>query len=135
TIRNLHILSSGTLPSQPADLLASDKMRDLLQQAELEYDVIILDSPPILTVADASILSTLVDMVLIVVAAGSTRLEELERSVEIIETVGGKTPKYVLNRFDHRRAYGISYLRSGYGFYTENNKKRGSAETAPGYRS
>ena len=128
-LRNLHVLSSGSLSSNPAELIASDKMRDLVQQAELEYDVIIIDSPPILTVADASIVSTFVDFVLIVVSAGSTRMEELERSVEIIESVGGKIPKHVLNRFDQQQAYGISYARSGYGYYgyADVKKRKGTA--------
>jgi tyrosine-protein kinase Etk/Wzc len=122
-LRNLHVLCSGTPSSNPAELIASDKMRDLVQQAELEYDVIVLDSPPVLTVADASIVSTFVDIVLLVVSAGTTRMEELERSVEVIENVGGKMPKYLLNRFDQQRAYGISYARSGYGYYGYRNGK------------
>jgi len=127
TLRNLHVLTGGAISPNAAELIASEGMRDFVQQAELEYDVVILDSGPTLTVADPSVLATYVDIVLLVVSAGSTRLEELERSVEIIESVGGKMPKYILNRFDQQRAYGISYTRSGYGYHgywDANDRKR-----------
>lgn len=124
SIRNLHMLAAGQYATNPSELISAEKMRDLVQQAELEYDVIIIDSPPILTVADASIMSTYCDCVLIVVAAGATRMEELERSVEIIEGVGGKIPKYVMNKFDQQRAYGMSYARSGYGYYGDTRNGR-----------
>ncbi len=115
--KHLHVLSAGTLPKNPSELLGSDKMRDLLDQAKIEYDVIVMDSPPILTVADASVLSTIADCPIIVAASGSTRMEELERSVEMISAVSAGMPRFVLNKFDQQRAYGISYARAGYGYY------------------
>ncbi len=121
---HLHILCSGSSVAYPAELLSSDQMKDLLEQAKIEYDVIILDSAPILSVADASILSTLVDCTIVVVAAGRTRMEELERSLEIVSAVSPAMPKCVLNMFDQQRAYGISYKRSGYGYYGDANGRR-----------
>ncbi len=115
TLRNLHILTAGTLPQNPAELVASEKMKEVLQQAEIEYDIVMVDAPPVLSVADASVLATYVDCTVLVIAAGSTRMEELERSVDAIQRFTTKTPKHVLNKFDQRRAYGISYRRSGYG--------------------
>jgi len=117
-LRNLHILTAGTLPTNPAELVASEKMKEVIQQAEIEYDIVLLDTPPILAVSDAAVLSTYADCAVLVIAAGVTRMEELERSVETIQRFTTKTPKYVLNKFDQRRAYGISYRRSGYGSET-----------------
>ncbi|MEO8167034.1 MAG: polysaccharide biosynthesis tyrosine autokinase [bacterium] len=124
--KHLHVLSAGTLPKNPSELLGSDKMRDLIEQAKIEYDVIVMDSPPVLTVADASILSTIADCPILVAAAGSTRMEELERSVEMISAVSEGMPRFVLNKFDQQRAYGISYARAGYGYYGigPSNEKR-----------
>jgi capsular exopolysaccharide synthesis family protein len=124
TQSHLHVLCAGTLPSNPTELLNSARMRDLIEQARLEYDVIILDSPPVLSVADASILSTLADCSMLVTAAGITRMEELERSLEIIGAVSSGVPKYVLNKFDERRAYGVSYARSGYAYYGEQSLRK-----------
>lgn len=122
--RNLHILCAGAVPHNPAELLSSDRMKELMEQAKVEYDVIVLDSPPALTVADASILSTFVDCPIVVVAAGQTRTEELERTVDIIGSVSAAVPRHVLNKFDQRTAYGISYHRSGYGAYAHHTPGR-----------
>lgn len=124
TQSHLHILCAGTLPNNPTELLNSERMRDLVEQARLEYDVIIFDSPPVLSVADASILSTLADCSIVATAAGITRMEELERSLQIIGAVSSAVPKYVLNKFDERRAYGVSYARSGYDYYGERAKRK-----------
>jgi tyrosine-protein kinase Etk/Wzc len=117
TQKHLHVLCAGSLTTNPSELLGSDRMRDLIEQAKIEYDVIVMDSPPLLAVADASILSTMADCTIVVIGAGSTRMEELERSLEVLSSVGAGIPKYVLNKFDQRRAYGVSYTRSGYGYY------------------
>lgn len=124
TQSHLHVLCAGPLPSNPTELLNSELMRDLIEQARVEYDVIIFDSPPVLSVADASILSTLADCSIVVTAAGITRMEELERSVEMIQAVSSSVPKYVLNKFDERRAYGISYARSGYAYYGQHPSQK-----------
>lgn len=115
--KHLHVFGAGLVPKNPSELLGSDKMRDLLEQAKIKYDAIIMDSPPVLMFADASVLSTIADCPIIVVAAGSTRMEELERSVEMISAVSTGIPKFVLNKFNQQRAYGISYARAGYGYY------------------
>ncbi|MBI5470758.1 MAG: polysaccharide biosynthesis tyrosine autokinase [Ignavibacteriae bacterium] len=125
---HLHILCSGSAIAHPAELLSSDQMKDLLEQAKVEYDVIVLDSPPILSVADASILSTCVDCTIMVVAAGVTRMEELERSIEMFGAVSSSLPKFVLNMFDQQRAYGISYKRSGYSYYGDAKRKKRRSE-------
>ncbi len=125
--RQLHILCAGASPTNPAELLSSSSMRELLEQARLEYDVILLDTPPILSVADASVLSSYVDGQVMVIAAGQTRMEELERSIDILSGVSSVMPKFILNKFDQLHAYGISYIRSGYGYYgdTEAKPRRG----------
>jgi tyrosine-protein kinase Etk/Wzc len=124
TQRQLHVLCAGAIPHNPAELLSSTNMQDLLEQARLEYDAILLDTPPILAVADASVVSTFVDCQIVVIAAGQTRMEELERSIDILTGVSSVMPKFVLNKFDQLHAYGISYTRSGYGYYGSNDPDR-----------
>jgi len=70
-VRGLFVLLCGPLPVNPAELLSSDRMRALLQEAATEYTFVILDSPPLLNVADARILASAVDTTILVVKAGT----------------------------------------------------------------
>lgn len=86
-IPGFHILTSGSHPPNPVDMLESNKMKKLLSWAKSKYDVIIIDSPPVLSVTDASVLSKQVDGVVMVVGAYVTKKEELKRAKKILEMV------------------------------------------------
>ncbi|MFN0157970.1 MAG: GumC family protein [Bacteroidota bacterium] len=130
-VKNLDVICSGALSPNPAEILGSREMRGFIEQAQREYDIILLDASPVLAATDASILSTNVDGVVIVTASGTTRVADVERTIEMIEGVGGKILGYVLNKLDLQRAYGISYGKRGYGYYgyayqsSETNGKAG----------
>ncbi len=96
-VRNLDILTSGIIPPNPSELIGSNKNKNLLESLKEEYDVIILDSPPLLAVTDAQILTTISDGTIIVVKHGSTKKDELERSKELLEKVQGNILGVVLN--------------------------------------
>jgi tyrosine-protein kinase Etk/Wzc len=117
-VQNLRVLSSGTIPPNPAELLGSADMRFLVeQQLKERYEIVLFDSSPVLAVTDASVLSTLVDCVIIVVSAGATTVASLERAVESLRVVGVDPHGVVLNNFSLEKAYGVLHARSGYGYY------------------
>ena len=92
-------------------------MRDLLGTLRAEYDVVILDAPPILPVADAAILATEVDGVLLLARYGSTSRDQLRQAVSRIDSVGGRLIGTILNRAPRSTLgrYGYGY---GYGYGT-----------------
>jgi len=118
-VDNLDLICCGTIPPNPSETLGSQKMKEFLQDLRKHYDVLLFDSPPVLAVTDPAILATLVDAVIVVVSSGQTRLDSLERSIDIIQDVRAKPLGLVLNNFDLRLAYGgyYKYYRNKYYSY------------------
>jgi polysaccharide biosynthesis transport protein len=83
----LHVMPAGPIPPYPAELLSSDNMARLLNIWKSKYDMVILDSPPILPVTDSVILSSVVDSVLLIARHQKTSLASLERSYQMLEAV------------------------------------------------
>ena len=99
----LDILTAGIVPPNPSEMLSSKAMSDLLDKLDKEYDVIIIDSPPIKAVTDAQILSRIVDGVVLVVRSGFSKKEAVLETKSEIEKVGGKIIGTVLNRAEGTR--------------------------------
>lgn len=93
----LWVLPSGPIPPNPSELLGSKGMNTLLEQAKDEYDVIILDTPPVLAVTDAQVLANLADGVVLVVSSGKTETEAAKKSKELLESAKAKILGVVLN--------------------------------------
>lgn len=96
-VDNLDILSSGPIPPNPSELLASKRMQEILTQAKQLYDFVIFDTPPTLAVTDAKILANIVDGSMFVVRSGVTHVEEAERSVKAIQDAKAKFLGVILN--------------------------------------
>ncbi|MED3725778.1 CpsD/CapB family tyrosine-protein kinase [Priestia filamentosa] len=94
---NLWILTSGPIPPNPSELLGSRNMIALLEKAKNEYDIIILDSPPVLAVTDAQILSNLTDGVVLVVSSGKTPIDSAKKAKDQLESVKAKILGVILN--------------------------------------
>jgi len=94
---NLFILPAGTPPPNPAELLASAQMLQVLQELREQYDHIVIDSPPTLSVTDAVVLSTRADAVVLVIRSGQTTKPALRRSREILAQVGARVSGVLLN--------------------------------------
>lgn len=106
TNKNLTVLTSGTIPPNPAEMLASKVMSDFLEESRKHYDYIILDTSPLQAVTDAQILSTKADGTLIVVKANDTKKEDVVASVDMIKKVNGKIMGIVLNGVkDNKKKY------------------------------
>jgi capsular exopolysaccharide synthesis family protein len=93
----LDVLTAGLLPPNPAEVLTSVSMRRFLAEVGSQYDLVIIDSPPVLSVADASLLAPAVDGVVVVVDSVNTRRSQLIRSVKEIENAGGRIVGMILN--------------------------------------
>ena len=83
----LCVLTSGPVPPNPSELLSSRQMRDLLQTLYKQFEVIVLDAPPLLSVTDAAIVAKVTGGAIIVVRSGKTRREQLVRAIDALRTV------------------------------------------------
>jgi polysaccharide biosynthesis transport protein len=97
---NLYILPAGTPPPNPAELLASTNMRDVLAQLREQYDHIVVDTPPSLSVTDAVVLSPRADAVVLVIRSGQTTKQALRRARDILAQVNAKVIGVLLNAVD-----------------------------------
>jgi capsular exopolysaccharide synthesis family protein len=113
-VPNLDVIPSGPVPPNPAELLASRKMRKALKEFQNRYDYIILDSPPMMNMADASILAQLSDATIMVVAYAETTREELVKAQKQLQMAKANLIGVVLNGIPpHQDSYGY------YGYYQE----------------
>ena len=113
---NLCFIPGGNQVTNPSELLSNGRLRALLERVAPVFDWVILDSAPLLPVSDSSVLSDLVDGVLLVVRAGQTRAESAQRSCQ--ELRGRNIVGVVLNAVGPQHAYGESYYSSAYGYGT-----------------
>jgi len=120
-VPNLWLLPSGAVPPNPAELLGSTRLREIVK--ELAWaDIVMFDSPPVLAVTDAAVLGVRVDGVLVVYESGSTRREDAKRAVNELERVGAKVLGVVMNGVPRSRdGY---YYRYYYGSEDGGKKKR-----------
>ncbi len=121
-LENVSVVTTGSLPPNPAELLGSTKMDRILDEAEQEADIVILDSPPSL-VADVQILAAKVDGVVLVIHPGHTPVDGARATMEQLKRAGARVVGVVLNRIPRHRAeyYGgyrhYSPYYSGYQYY------------------
>jgi capsular exopolysaccharide synthesis family protein len=116
-VPNLDVLASGSGCPNPAEALGSNKMKELIAQLKQKYDIVLIDSPPLLAVTDASVLATETDGVLLVASSGTTRAPELDHIAESLSTIGIKMMGVLLNKFDIRDVYGSYYASYHHGYY------------------
>lgn len=119
-IPNLSVIAAGAVPTNPAELLGGPSVRELLGTLAAQFELVLLDSPPLLAVADASILGALTDGVLLVVRAGRAEREAISAARDLLAEVGANMVGAVLNDPDGEVA------RSGgaYYFYGYDNVSR-----------
>jgi capsular exopolysaccharide synthesis family protein len=94
---NLSVLSSGPLPPNPSELLASKRMKRFIEEAKKQYDYIVFDAPPVNAVTDGLILSSMVDGTILVIRNGKTEIEQAKKAVSSINKVEGNLLGAVLN--------------------------------------
>lgn len=99
-VENLYLIPAGNIPPNPSELIASEKMINLLKDLEDVCDMVILDGTPSLIVTDAVILSRFVDSTIIVTAQNKTKIDDLNKVKKDIDNVGGKLAGVVINRIE-----------------------------------
>jgi polysaccharide biosynthesis transport protein len=112
-VPNLWILPAGPIPPQPAELLSSSVMKDYVGRWRSEFDHIIIDTPPCLSVTDAVVLSPEADRVILVARAGKTSKLALRRACALLLRVNARVMGIVLNAIDVRSGHGYYYTYGG----------------------
>ena len=138
-IRNLHVLPAGPLPPNPSEMLGSRRMATLMSMLKdtFDYEVLIMDSPPVTAVSDASILSAFADGVIIVVCAGAVNRAIIHRAVDQLKQVNAPILGFVLNRMDpneDKYYYGYYYKYKDYYKGKGAEAEAGSREKGGGSR-
>jgi capsular exopolysaccharide synthesis family protein len=102
----LDVIPSGPVPPNPADLLGSQRMKELLEQLRQEYDMILIDAPPVLAVTDPQLLAAFVDGVLLVIGAGKVKREDAKKAMTLLDYVEAKVIGSV---FNYKKMDSITY--------------------------
>jgi tyrosine-protein kinase Etk/Wzc len=121
-LSNLSFISSGTIPPNPSETLASKNMKDFIELLESKFDIIIFDSAPVIAVTDSEILASMVDATLLVISADMTEFEVMEKSVAMIKNGSKSFAGTVLNNFSYKAGYGSYYKYYYYYAGSENGK-------------
>jgi capsular exopolysaccharide family len=128
-VHGLDILTAGTTPPNPSDLLDSEAMQQLLMTQRENYDYIIIDAPPVLAVTDAPVLATISDIVILVMEAGRVPIKAAQRMRDTLAglqvTIGGIVINDVTGKGEVYEYYnrGYGYYNRGYGYYSDEEKK------------
>ncbi len=125
SIENIWILPSGPIPPNPAELLNSKKMGELLEEAKNRFDFILIDSPPVVAVIDPVIISTLADCMIFVIKAEKTMRKPFLRSIEELKKAKANIIGIVFNELKTRKGdyYFMDYYRYyRYDYYAEGKK-------------
>ncbi len=122
----LFLLPAGPVPPNPAELLNGARTREIIAHLESHFDLVLIDSPPVLPVTDAAILSQHADATLLLAAAGQTRRADLHRATEKLGQVGATILGIVLNKVTRQTG---RYYGYGYGYSYEPYR---SARAQPG---
>lgn len=130
-LKNLKIITSGTVPPNPSELLGSQRMKTLIAKMKERFDIILFDSPPVVSVTDPAVLSTIVDGVVLVAKAGATGKDVVQKSLDQLSEVGVKVLGVVLNDVDFKRERYYHNYSKYYHYYDdegEKKKKRGKRQ-------
>jgi protein-tyrosine kinase len=124
-VPNLFVLTSGPVPPNPAELVGSNRMRESLEAAVGEFDMVLLDSPPLVSVSDAVALAAFTDGVVLVVQTGKVPHEVIRRATAQIQAVKGRILGVVMNAVNLKRdGYYYDYYRYYHSYYSPSEGKK-----------
>jgi succinoglycan biosynthesis transport protein ExoP len=126
-VNRLKLITSGALPPNPAEVLGSARMHQFLEEISQIADIVVLDSPPCVTVTDAVVLSRWVDGVILVMDQKNTSRQGVQRARENLQAVGAKILGAVINRIDPRGSGGYYYASYYSTYYYHNDGKDGGS--------
>ena len=120
-VPNLYVLTSGPKPPNPSELLGSRKMKALLEKMKEEFDMVLIDAPPVLPVADASVLGTIVDGTIMLINYGQVDFDLAVRAKEQLEKVNARIMGVIINNIPSKED---SYYYYYYSYYDDVKSKR-----------
>jgi len=124
-VDNLFLISAGGLPPNPSELLGSDRMNALVDKLEQEWDMVLFDSPPLVAVTDATMMSGEIDAIAMVVKAGQTDRAAVDRAIDIVTNVNAPLIGVILNGASPETLSGkYSYYYSYYNYYHHSDEKK-----------
>lgn len=132
-VPNMSVIPAGPIPPNPAELLHSERFKAFLERVTQRFDRVIIDSPPVVAVTDATILSTQVDGVAVVVRAFATRKDIARHALRSLRDVGAKVAGAVLNAVNldrHEYKYSYYYYRRE-GYYASNERPSAAPPPSP----
>jgi succinoglycan biosynthesis transport protein ExoP len=120
---NLFVIPAGPIPPHPAELLSSPLMQDLLRKWRDDYDHVIVDSPPVISVTDPVLLSVQTDAVLLIIRSGQTTTAHVRRARNLLQSVNAGLLGVVVNAADLASPDYYYYYGSKYRYYTEKERR------------
>ncbi|XVX20487.1 polysaccharide biosynthesis tyrosine autokinase [Actinomycetota bacterium] len=123
--RNLRVLPAGTIPPNPSELLGSAAMNNFIAMAERQFTYVIFDSPPVLPVADATILGSQTGGAILVVRSGEVKVADVKSSMELLDTAKVTLLGLVLNDVP------TSQMSERYGYYESDPQRRAGSTPEP----
>lgn len=120
-IHNLDVVTSGIIPTNPSEILASSYMENLIKQLRKDYDIILMDAPPLLAVTDAFVCMKYIDQLILVVRSGVTEKSGLDRSLDQIRQTNTELSGIVVNAIDESTSYYSGYYSNYYQYYREDD--------------
>ncbi|MFL6247194.1 MAG: GumC family protein [Thermoanaerobaculia bacterium] len=126
-VPNLSVVLSGPIPPNPSELLASDRMKHIIEEVRSKFAYVIFDSPPVLAVTDAIVLAASADGVVLCVHGGQTPRELVQRSAEKLRQANIPVLGAILNNLDLHQ-YGYTYRKSYYDYYESNDEEKAETE-------
>ena len=120
---NIHVLTTGSMPPNPTEVLSSKKVASFLKNIKSDYDYIFIDSPPVGIVSDATVISTIVDAVMFIVGANETDLRHAEIAIENLKKADANVIGAVLNKYEMKQ--------NSYEYYAYHYRQ----DAAPGSRA
>ena len=121
-IKNLFVVSAGVIPPNPSELLGSERMRTLVAKLENEWDMVLFDSPPLVAVTDATMVSKEIDRIIMVVKSGGTDKGAFNRTLLALQNVEAPLGGVVMNAVTSKNSYGSYYYYYQYYHYYGDNK-------------
>jgi len=133
---NVSYITAGTLPPNPADLLSSEKMGRIIHACSSKFDIVLIDAPPVIGIADALLLSRLADATLFIVSAGQISRKAAQAATKRLSIAGGQIIGAVFTKFDGSKAeYGSSYRYMAYNYYHYGDRAALNGREAPTHAS
>jgi capsular exopolysaccharide synthesis family protein len=125
---SISVITSGALPPNPAELLGSEKMEQILNDLRNDYDMVLIDGPPFI-VADPIVLSAKTDGVLLIIEPGKTKIDSVRVMQEQLEMAGARVVGVVLNPISRKKS---KYYSGKYRYYSDYYYSRGYGYLSPG---